>query len=125
MCFNRVTAADIDCAGESLTFGVGREKKKPLREFSRRGSGPVGVGVIFERGSVVWLGLFLRLTFATLGAISALGTTAGTSRATLAAGATLAAFTPIATLWAFLILVLLGGDTQCAHSAQYGRREGD
>ena len=53
----------------------------------------MGVGVIFERGSVVWLGLFLRLTFATLGAITALGTTAGTSRATLASGATLSAAT--------------------------------
>jgi hypothetical protein len=81
---------NVNRAGEWLTFGVAREKKKPLREFSRRGSGPVGVGVIFERGSVVWLGLFLRLTIATLGTITALGTTAGT---TLASGATLSAAT--------------------------------
>lgn len=46
--------------------------------------------MIFERGSVVWLGLFLRLTIATLGTITALGTTAGT---TLASGATLSAAT--------------------------------
>ena len=59
------------------------------------------------------------------GAAKAAGTPWATTAESTAAGATLAAFTPIAALWAFLILVLLGGDTQCAHSAQHGRREGD